>query len=153
MLSRRDRGTAWAATAGVPPVPAPPGHDEGAGDESGHRDLGAAGRRADRTLAIGGMTCASCANPDRAQAQQARRRHARPSTTPPRRPRSPTRATVTLEDLVAQVEAAGYTARAPAPAQGARRRGWTLAPEADAEGGRIARCATGRSRPRCSPSR
>ncbi len=59
--------------------------------------------------------------PDRAQAQQARRRAPPRSTTPPRRRGSTPRTASTPPSLVAQVEAAGYTAELPRPAAAAER--------------------------------
>ena len=69
----------------------------------------------DVNLDITGHDLRLVREPDRAQAQQARRRARHASTTPPRRPWSRTRDTVSTDDLLATVAAAGYAAT-PLPA-------------------------------------
>ena len=66
-------------------------------------------------LVIGGMTCASCANRIERKLNGSTASPPR-STTPPRRPGSPRPAGVGPTELIATVEAAGYTAALPAPA-------------------------------------
>jgi len=51
----------------------------------------------------------------RAEAEPARRRSPRPSTSRPRRRESPSPKTLTVGDLIAAVERTGYTAALPTP--------------------------------------